>query len=260
MKKPLMLLPLLVTFAACGSGGGVTPNPTPPTPNATMQQGQWEFVAPSSNFTIYAEANLQDSGDGIFSTSVNTAQYVQVPPNTTAVCLNLTLNGTISGNALTGSFDVPVGTNVPAGNIFTFSATISNNKSVSGGTFSSLGENTACFVTSAHTSGTFQGYTIAPVNGTFTGTLSWGINGQNHEVVVLNLTQGANFSISGSGTDTSSTGVVSTLSFIPSGGTPGGLVESNVIGAILYATGTWKNAMQSSPLLLTGRLNPSATR
>ena len=251
----ILALFLCAVLAACGgttkgsiggNGGGT---------NATMQAGQWEFaVTPpttSGEPPYFVEANLTDSGNGIFSTSVNTTDYCSGGTEDSDV----TLNGTIAGDALTGT--VGVGNGGPTVPIPISATVASGGKSVSQGTIGSgldcveyswqLGSNN-------NNSGTFTGYTVAPVNGTFKGTLTSNMYGP--DVVTVTISQDANFGIAVSGTSAENA-VTTSLSISPAGGELG---VNEVVGAQIQAQGTATNINGSQPFQVIGQLNAVGTQ
>jgi hypothetical protein len=84
VSKTGVLVPGLFTIvflAGCALGTNSTnptnPNPNPAASSATMQTGQWEFVATPSNGgkPVYFEVNLAGSNAAINSTVFNTALF-----------------------------------------------------------------------------------------------------------------------------------------------------------------------------------------
>jgi hypothetical protein len=226
-----------------GGGGG----------NVTMQAGQWEFVITPSNGAapFYVEANLTDSGNGVFASVSNTNLY---QPQTivggsigTGFCGNFTFNGDISGNALTGNLNGGAIQNA------TFSAVVgANGQSVSGGSYTGG----SCDFDSGTTTGTFTGYVVAPLSGTFAGTLTSNIYGPDQ--VTVSITQSANFEITVSGTSLENA-VTTTLSI--SSGCVFSSNECAVIGAIVdYSPGTATNVNGSSTFAADGHFNATGTQ
>jgi hypothetical protein len=245
VEGSILAVVLCAVLAACGGTTSGSSGGNSGATNATMQAGQWEFVVTPTNGgpAQYLEANLADSGNGVFSTVFNTEGYSAANGG----CVNFSVSANISGNSLTGS--VSSGGSTTG----TFSATAaSNGQSVSKGSYS--GESPDC--DSAGTF-TFTGYTVAPLNGTFTGTLS-GENGPDQ--ITISVAQNANFGITASGTSVQA-GVTSQLAITPDG-TPtdntGGY--SNVIGALLEVNGTATNANGSESFQVVGRFNASGTQ
>lgn len=263
MSGSISALFLCIVLAACGSasksssgssggnGGSGGGNGS----NVTMQQGQWEFVASSGGTPLYIEANLTDSGSGIFSTVYNTGFGANEATGQGGdgsgfgFCANLTTDGTISSNNLTGTITSP-GASSQVGS---FSAVIAaNGQSVSGGSYSG---GSCSFV--SWTTGTLTGYTVAPLNGTFSGTLT---TTSGPDQITLSITQNANFGITASGTSLQN-GVTTSLAISPDG-TPTDNTNgySNVIGATIQASGTGTSVNGSSTFQVFGHFNPSGTQ
>jgi hypothetical protein len=245
---------LCTVLAACGAtskSGNVGAN-------ATMQAGQWEFVATptSGGPTQYLEANLADSGGGVFSTPSNALVFwfEGTTPETCAYVDGgtpggLTVSGTISGNQLSGFLN--------PGGVYEFSGAVAaNGQSVSGGTFGGFdtcplpgGGNTG-----TPTSGTFTGVTVSPLSGTFAGTLNGSISGPLN--ISMSVVQNANFDVTASGT-ASQGGCTYTLTFGP----PSNGV-SNVVGATLQMSGTGTSASVCGTVTfgVVGHFNQTATQ
>jgi hypothetical protein len=235
-------------IAGCGLGGGTqtpipTPTPTPtPTP-ANLQAGQWEFVltpsAPGQLPPFYVEANLTVAGSSVYSSGNNTLLFAnqgavanELPAQ---ACGNVALNATISGTTLSGTVD---DASSPASTVpLTLSgATIaSNGQSVSGGSYTAT--STDCGFLSegiSGTSGTLSGYVVAPVNGTYSGTLN--LTGASGSGVLGQLT----LQVTQTGLDASATGtlltaqaVTTNLSTGPTTGT-----TNATTGALVGLSGT----------------------
>jgi hypothetical protein len=95
------------------------------------------------------------------------------------------------------------------------------------------------------------GYTIPPVNGTFTGTLDSNLYGA--DVVTLTVTQNSDFSLNIAGTSVEN-GVTTAL-----------IASSNprnsvVIGATVYFIVSANNVNGSEAFAISGHLNPTATQ
>ena len=239
---------LCAILAACGTTGGS--NGSNGGGNVTMQAGQWEFAVTPTNGgpNYFVEANLTDSGNGIFSTPVNTTDYCYGGTEDSDV----TVNGTIEGDALTGSAAVANG-----GPTVPISATVaSGGKSVSQGT---IGSGLDCVeyswqLGSNNNSGTFTGYTVAPANGTFAGTLTSSMYGP--DVVTVNISQDANFGITVSGTSLENA-VTTNLSISPAGAMLG---VNEIVGAQIQAQGTATNLNGSQQFQAIGQLNAAGTQ
>jgi hypothetical protein len=225
-----------------------------------MQAGQWEFVAtPSSGAPpVYIETNLTLAPDqvtsGVFSTLL--FKFGGQVGGQFSICNNWSINGVVANGILGGSLpDGVSGATLyspsSAGVEANFSATIaSNGQSVSGGSYTDT--NGFCLLESPNTSGTFTGYVVAPLNGTFSGTLSG--SGQPQQVN-LQITQDSNFGITASGTSVQP-GVTTTLAISPAASGS----YSNVIGATIQASGTATNVNGSSAIQVVGHINPAGTQ
>ncbi|MGB2889929.1 MAG: hypothetical protein WBC04_19715 [Candidatus Acidiferrales bacterium] len=258
-----MALVLCAVLAACGSSGGSSSsnggggNP-PPTSNATMQR-QWEIsTSPSSGGStqVFLEMNLQ-GGPDVYSTVTNTMTLYYQPnaafnlPFTT--CTNWTFNGQIQGQKITANYASPGSS--PGVNDVSLTGTIATTGQSLSGTYtggtSNSGDGCEPFE-----SGTFHGYPVSPLNGTFTGTLTSSIYGP--DLVTVSISQDANFDIIASGTATEA-GVTTNLSVSPGSGACAGC--SNVIGATLTAVnGVATNVNGSSKFQAVGRFNAAATQ
>ena len=237
---------LCAVLAACGSTGSGSNGGNGGNGNVTMQAGQWEFLITPSNGAapFYLEANLTNSGDGVFAAPANVLIYQSVPASPPSAiglgfCQGFTLNGNISDNSLTGNL------NSGGGQTATFSAAIAaNGQSVSAGSYTGA----SCGFDSGQTTGTFTGYVVAPLNGTFTGTLTSDIYGSDQ--VSISITQNSNFDIDASGT--SFEDQVTTTLAVSSGG---------AIGAILDGiSGTATNVNGSSTFGADGHFNAAGTQ
>jgi hypothetical protein len=253
-----VVLVLCAALIGCGSTGGGT---APSSQGATMQAGQWEFVAtPSSGAPpVYIESNLTPSPDQVTSGVLNTVLFEFGGTGLGGVgttCGNWSLDSTVANGVLGGP--IPAGSS--GGEIFpgssgvieaSFSATIaSNGQSISGGSYTDNGS--FCGFESAKTSGTFSGSVIAPLNGTFTGTL---IGSGQPQLVTLQIVQNSTFGITVSGTSVES-GVTTNIAIPPAGPT----LFSNVIGATIDASGTTTNVNGNDTIQMFGHFNLSGTQ
>jgi hypothetical protein len=256
----ILAVVLCAVLAACGgtssgsnngNGGGGG--------NVTMQAGQWEFVVTPSNgdAPFYVEANLTDSGAGVFASDSNATLYqnktVDVGPTTiSAAFCGVALNGNISGSALTGSLVFVAGGAAPLG---TFSATIAaDGQSISAGSYTG---GTCGFVTGS--TGTLTGYIVAPLNGRFAGTLT--SNEYGPDQVSVSIAQNATFGITASGTSVENANTTALTVSPGESGCGVGTVCSNVIGAIVIASGgVATNVNGSSTFQVAGHFNTTATQ
>jgi hypothetical protein len=260
MKRHSSTLVLVscVALFGCGSTGGGTPLLPQ---GATMQAGQWEFVAtPSSGAPpVYIESNLTLAPDQVTSGVLNTVLFEFGGTGLGGVgttCGNWSLDSTVANGVLGGP--IPAGSSggaisSPSSGVIeaSFSATIANNgQSVSGGSYTDNGS--FCGFESAKTSGTFNGSAITPLNGTFSGTLTG--NGQP-QLVTLQIVQNSTFGLTVSGTSVQS-GVTTSIAISPAGPS----LFSNVIGATIDASGTTSNINGSNTIQMSGHFNSSGTQ
>lgn len=264
MRKWHAVLVGVLGFAFCGCGGGGSSSTTLPTPQgATMQAGQWEFVAtPTSGAKpVYLETNLVLSLGQVASTVFNTNlfQFGGAIGGQFSDCANFDSNASVKNGILGGMAAPQVGVLESPGSTgpeANFTATIaSDGKSVSGGSYTDFA--TFCGLESAKSSGTFTGYIVAPLNGTFVGTLS---GSAGADQITIQVTQDANFGITASGTSVQA-GVTTALSISPAGSptdNTGGY--SNVIGATVQANGTTSNVNGNSTFQVFGHINPAGTQ
>jgi hypothetical protein len=103
-------------------------------------------------------------------------------------------------------------------------------------------------------------YTVAPVSGTFTGTLNGSSSGPDQ--ISVQVSQDSNYGITASGTSVQA-GVTTSLSISPSDANPNGSVGttySNVIGATVQASGTSSNVNGNGTFQVFGHFDPKATQ
>jgi hypothetical protein len=255
---------LFVSIVLTGCGGSGTSTTSPPPTSATMQAGQWEFVAtpPSGATPVYLETNLVLSPGQVASSVFNTNLFRFGGPigGLFSDCGNFDTSASVT-NGMLGGMTAPQvgvlqspGTNGPEAN---FVATIaSDGKSVSAGSYTDYAS--FCGLAPAQSSGTFTGYIVTPLNGTFVGTLNGSSAGADQ--LTIHVTQDSNFGITASGSSLQA-GVTTTLSIAPAGSptsNTGGY--SNVIGATLQANGTASNVNGNSTFQVFGHLNPAGTQ
>jgi hypothetical protein len=249
----ILTLVLCVALFGCGSGSYSNGGGSPSSP--TMQAGQWEFVVtPSSGAPpAYIETNLTLATNQVSSDPLNTVlfKFGGTVGGQFSFCNNWALsavvaNGVFGGNG-GGSLYSP-GQGGPEA-IFSGGTIASNGQSVSGGSYTDNGS--FCDLESAKTSGTLTGYTVAPLNGTFSGTLTGSTQPQQ---VTLQITQDSHFGITASGTSVLP-GVTTNLAI-----SPGGTGLNNVIGATVQAVGTATNVNGSSAFIVIGHFNPTGTQ
>jgi hypothetical protein len=251
MKIQTLVVCLVPFLAGCGSGGsGSNLN------SVTMQGGQWEYVVVPNNDTVplYIDTNLPSTNGTLTDTNViifhpaevGLPQIGRVNSAGPIYCSGVKLNATISNSTLSGKFTW--GQSAPR--YANFSGELaSNGQSIPKGTFSGG----ACLGGSGgpEVQGGFTGYTVAPVNGTFTGTLNSNLYGA--DVVTVTITQNADFTLKVSGTSVEN-GVTTVL--VPSSA-PGNNV---VAGATIFLDGSAQNVNGSEPFTIAGHLNPASTQ
>jgi hypothetical protein len=248
--KILTLVVCLGTFlTGCGSGGTNSAN------NIMMQAGQWEYVVVPTDGSIpmYIDMNLPGSnGPLAASNAVIFLPSEDGIPNQTGpiYCGDFNLNATISDSTLSGKFSW----GQPASHFANFSGNLAvNGESISKGQYSGQ----TCLLAAGpeksgpHVQGPLEGYMIAPVNGTYTGTLDSSLHGA--DVVTLTITQNPDFSLNVSGTSVEN-GVTTALmaSTQPQ--------SNSVTGATVYLGGSANNVNGSQPFTFNGHLNPNSTQ
>jgi hypothetical protein len=250
MKKQTLVVCLSVLLAGCGSGGmSSTQN------NVMMQGGQWEYVVVPENGTIpmYVEMNLPATNGTLSATNGQIFQpsEVGIPDQSGPIyCADFDVNGTIADSTLSGKLSW----GQPSDHFGNFSGQLAaDGQSLSNGTYQ--GEvcvnGTNPKSGGAQVKGNLVGYTVAPVNGTFTGTLNSSLYGA--DVVTLSITQNPDFSLSVVGTSVEN-GVSTPL-------IPSTFTQSNIVlGATVYLAGSATNINGSEPFTIAGHLNPSATQ
>jgi hypothetical protein len=260
------LLVLLGVFCliGCGGGGGSTtapPSSAPTTSSATMQTGQWEFAATPSTGSkpIYFELNLTGSNAGIGSTVFNTGlfQFGGQVGGLFADCGNWeTSNAVNSSGAFSGTLSSP-GSTPPENQVALTGTLATNGQAVAEGTYSAP-ESTLCSLVSGPSTGTLSGYTVTPLNGTFSGTLTGTSAGPDQ--ITIQVSQDANFGITATGTSVQNL-VTTSLSIVPAGSSTdntGGY--SNVIGATVQGSGTSSNINGTSTFQVFGHFNAAGTQ
>jgi hypothetical protein len=248
MKTLKLVVCLAIFLGGCGSDMGSTAN------NVTMQAGQWEYLVVPENGVIpmYIEANLPGTNGPVTGTNLQIfqpAEEVMAPYQSGGLyCGNFNLNGSISDNSLSGKLSW----GEPASHFANFSGELApNGESISKGRYSGQ----ACLFDvgpghpGPHVQGALVGYMIAPVNGTFTGTLDSSLYGA--DVVTLTITQNSDFSLNVAGTSVEN-GVTTVLIPAPQ--------NSVVFGATVAIMGAAKNVNGSQAFSMEGHLNPTSTQ
>jgi len=261
--RPLIALFLIVLLAACGGGAGSSgggSNPPPPS-SVMLQQGQWEFAVTGQN--IYLEADLTGSGndvsaDYLHTDLINTSVPSSAPPGSFYSCGGgVETGGTVSGNSLTGTVSgAPVGSTFSGGEIVSFAGTLSSNGQSISGTVDFLATAEQDCLWGPSGSFSFAGYSVAPLNGTFSGQIT---SPSGPLQLTLQLSQDSTLNVTGSGT-ASGQGISENFVVISSisGSSNDG---SNVRGARLRA------ACQMTPhsstyvlCTMSGHFEPGATQ
>jgi hypothetical protein len=261
MTKWLTLF-AVAALAGCGGGGGSSTTTTTLIPqDATMQAGQWEFIATpaTGGQPVYVEVNLAGSNAAIGSTVFNTSlfQFGGSIGGQFSDCANWETSNEVTGsNSFSGTLSSPGST--PPTNQVTYTGTLaSGGQAVSSGSYSAP-NSSLCSLANSSSTGTFTGYTVAPLNGTFSGTLTGTSAGADK--ITIQVTQDSNFGITATGTSVQNL-VTTTLSISPAGSSTdntGGF--SNVIGATVQANGTSSNANGNSTFQVFGHINPAGTQ
>lgn len=240
MKNTTLLVCICVLLVGCGSAGsGSTAN------NMAMQGGQWEYVVTpeSGGMAMYVDSNVPGGTNLNFSGSnsvlINPAYITQGPGP--ILCEGYAMSGNIEGGKVDAQFIT-----VPDSRSFaTFSGQLApSGQSISAGKYSGG----TCSVGNPTTvKGTLTGYTVAPLNGTFTGTLTSNLYGA--DVVTISFSQNPDFSVNTTGAYVEN-GV--STSFVN--------VTGRVVGAALSVGGSAANVNGNSQFTAVGHLNPAATQ
>jgi hypothetical protein len=273
MVMKLVVAVMALFIAGCGGGSTqtLTPTPTPtPTPS-NLQAGQWEFVLtpapgnpplpPGQPPPFYVEANLTVAGSSVFSSDSNTlifANKASVAGELPESSCNVALNATISGTTLSGTVNEAPSPLSTAPWTLTAATIAANGQSVSGGSYSASATDNLCgFISDGISgpSGTLSGYVVAPVNGTYSGTLNLtgasgsGVLGQ----LTLQVTQNG-FNASASGTLLRS-GVTTNLA---TGATTG--TTNSTTGALVGLSGTATNINSTDLFTLLGHVTSDGSQ
>jgi hypothetical protein len=249
--KTIRILCASAILIGCGAGSMQTSSNTPVMPQqGSIQVGQWEFTMSSTNGnqSVNVESDLTSTPIGaIGSNPTATALYwKQIGgslPNLYTYCLGLHTTLSVSGNTATALLFE--GTNQLAKATATLSA---DGKSMNG-SFQLSGATVPCGAP-LMTSGTFTGQAIAPLNGTYKGSLS---DGNQWTIQIM---QNSSFDINATGTTTAQ-GVTTNLSFGPNSGS---LAHNDVIGATVTASGMATNVNGTPQSQLFGSFVPDASQ
>jgi hypothetical protein len=249
--KILAIVILCFALVGCGGGGQSTTPTTSTTPQqASFQTGQWEFSVQStnSNPTIFVESDETATPVGAIGSYVTatdlfwnqTGGYIAGLYDS---CSNYQTTLSVSGNTVTGLLFA--GSTQIAHTTATLSA---DGKSMSG-TFQLDGVTAFC-AAPVTTSGTFSGQLVAPLGGTYKGSLSDG------SALTVQLTQNSRFGITVAGTSLLS-GSTTNIAIQPTSGTN---VLNDVIGATVSGLGTATNVNGSQSFQVFGHFNSDASQ
>jgi len=215
-----------------------------------IQLGQWEFtVSPTNgNQNVYVESDLTSMPvGGIVSSTKATALYWSQTggsfANLYSYCLGLQGTVSINGNAVTALFLEG------ADQIAEATATLSADGRSMNGSLQLSAATVPCGAP-LMASGTFTGQVIAPLSGTYKGSLSDG------NQWVIQMMQNSNFDISGSGTTTAQ-GVTTNLSFGSNSASP---AHNDVIGATVSGSGNATNVNGTQQVQVFGHFVPDASQ
>jgi hypothetical protein len=255
MKVLALMVCLEIFIAGCGSASSAN---TVTTANSVqMQSGQWEYVITPDNGSSYPYTMLLDAnvpGTNVQFAATNGLIFQpshDLNPKVLPIwCSAYNLDATIKANTIKA--DISWGD--PAAHFADFSGELAaNGQSISSGTYSGG----VCSVTSGpgfggpQIKGTVTGYTIAPVNGTYSGTLTNSLYGP--DVVTFTIAQNPDFSLNASGTS-----VVNGVSTVLVGNPL--MLSSIVTGATVSVSGSTQNVNGPNSFSFSGHLNPTATQ
>jgi hypothetical protein len=221
-----------------------------------MQSVQWEYVITPDNGSSYPYTMLLDANvpaTNVQFTATNALIFQpshDLNPKVLPIwCTAYNLDATIKGNTI----NADVGWGDTAARFADFSGVLTaNGQSISSGTYSGG----VCSGDSGpgvgpQIKGTVTGYTIAPVNGTYSGTLTNSLYGP--DVVTFTIAQNPDFSLNASGTS-----VVNGVSTVLVGNPL--MLNSIVTGATVSVSGSTQNVNGPNTFSLSGHLNPTATQ
>jgi hypothetical protein len=238
----MLVVCLAVVAAGCGSAAASSSSTAE---NVTMQGGQWEYVVTPENggTTMYFGTNVPTSNAtfDVNNVAIFQPSQISLTQNTGPVaCQTYTLNGKIDKSKIEGQFDTPTG------DFASFSGQLSaDGKSISDGKYS--GQNCDSF---SKIQGTLTGYTVEPLKGTFTGTLT--SNTQGSDIMTITFTQNVDKSVSIAGAFVEK-GV--TTSFVGATGDSAAVFT----GASVFFGANAANVNGNSLLAGMGHSNPAAT-
>jgi hypothetical protein len=253
MKTAALVVCLGMVVWGCGSGNMVNV-----AKNEVMKGGQWEYVVTpdSGGATLNFEANVPGTNlqfNGTNAMIFYPSQVGLTGPTTRPIyCSPFAFNGEINGNAVNGNFDW----GDTSERFANFSGELAaNGQSISNGAYSgqSCAGGDGPGTPKPDFKGTFTGQIIAPVNGTYSGTLASSLFGA--DVVTFVITQNSDFSLNISGTSVEN-GVTTMFASLPQAPAP----QAAVTGANVGWGGTAENVNGSQDFSFSGHLNPMATQ
>ena len=254
MKVLTLVVCLAIFIAGCGSSSAANGSSSTAN-NVMMQGGQWELVITPDNgsITMLLDANLPGTNAQLSATNAQIFQPSQVnlvASTSPIYCSSFNIDASIRNSNLNGKLSW----GYPAVHFADFSGDLAaNGQSISSGTYSGG----VCSVASGpgfggpQIKGTVTGYTIAPVNGTYSGTLTNSLYGP--DVVTFTIAQNPDFSLNVSGTS-----VVNGVSTVLVGSTQ--LLSNFVTGATVNLSGSAQNVNGSNSFDFSGHVNPTATQ
>jgi hypothetical protein len=246
MEAQMKIVPVVMCLCLLG-GCGMSSMPSTAN-NVLMKGGQWEFAVKAEDgaAATYYEANLPATNVGFNVPNAEIFQPLQwTVPNTEPIfCSGYFLDGNISGAKLDGK----IAGGFPLSHFASFSGELdADGQSISTGQYSG---GTCRLNGTVNTTGSFTGYTVPPLNGMFTGTLTSSLHGVT--VVAISITQNDDFTITATGTSVEN-GVTSALASLPG-------QDSIVLGATTFFGGTATNVNGSPQFGAFGHLNPLGTQ
>jgi hypothetical protein len=257
MKNVALVVCLGMFLLGCGSGNMVNV-----ARNVVMKGGQWEYVVTpnSGGAALNFEANVPGTNLQFTGTNAMIFYPSQVgatgpsPTGRPIFCSPFAFNGEINGSTVKGAFDWGDTTQ----HFASFSGVLAaDGQSLSNGSYTGQsctngdGPGTA----GPNFKGSFAGQIIAPVNGTYRGTLQSSEFG--NDLVTFVITQNADFSLNISGTSVEN-GV--TTMFASATGLPAGTLAAAVTGANVGWGGTATNVNGSQNFSFNGHTNSAATQ
>jgi hypothetical protein len=251
MRKVMLVVCVAVGIlgmSGCGSAGASS------TENVNMQSGQWELVVTPDNgsTTMLLDANLSGTNAQFSATNAQIFQPSQIgliASTSPIYCSSLNIDANVKKNNLRANLEWAAATE-SFGHFGDLSGELAaNGQSISNGNYSggicSVALNPE--VSGPQIKGKLTGYTIAPVNGTYSGTLTNSVYGA--DVVTFTIAQNPDFSLKMSGTS------------VVNGVTTAIVGSSNsVTGGLVFLQGTAENVNGSNYFNFSGHVNPTASQ